>query len=88
MSEPQRVGRPVAYCAARLQPREGARKTADEVFDDYVAWCQQQNLMPLRAGVFREKLAAVIAMADIPKHADWSDLVLLDTDFASPARKR
>ncbi len=59
------IGRPLAYMAARLDPKPGAIQTADELHQDYVTWCGEQRLTALKAGAFREELVALARQTGI-----------------------
>ena len=76
-----RIGRPLAYAQAQLMPMARASLTADEIHQDYMAWCTRQALVPLKAGPFREALAAICRAVGIGVHTDAGELVLLDTSF-------
>ncbi len=81
---PTAIGRVTSYAAARLVPRANEKHTAEEIFLDYVEWCAKSRHVPLRDGVFRERLADVARAAGIPRHAEWADTVYIDVAFAEP----
>ena len=82
------IGRPLAYMAARLDPKPGAIQTADELHQDYVTWCGEQRLTALKAGAFREELVALARQTGIGLAQDTGDTILLDTSLRPGGRKR
>ena len=80
-TSPDSIGRPLAYAKASLRPTARATLTADEIHQDYMAWCTRQALVPLKVGPFREALATICRAAGIGTHTDAGELVLLDTSF-------
>ena len=84
MAGHEKVGRVVAYVAARLVPKAGATLTAEEITLDYQRWCRANGAIPLRDGPFREGLAQLAQRIDLRSEANDADIIYRDVVFAEP----
>ena len=70
MAKVEKVGRVIAYAAARLVPHEGATLTAEAITLDYHRWCDRHGYLKLRDGAFREEFARLAAHIEMRSEAN------------------
>jgi hypothetical protein len=66
------------YAMDRLEPREQAEVSADELFDDYVVWCGWRGHVPYSKRIFLSQLADIGEEVGIPLKGAGEALVCLD----------
>lgn len=85
-----RLGAVEAYMLVRVGFEPGRQLTCSEAFLDYRAWCEREDLAPLRETEFIRRFEAVAREAGIPLRQRGSNLSFMDTslqDLASgPSR--
>lgn len=78
------LGDATVWADERLQPVQGGRLTANQLFNDYEAWCRKRNYVAMREGVFVDQLMTLANEVGMPMAQSGSNLEFRDVGLGVP----
>jgi hypothetical protein len=78
------LGDAAVWADERLQPVQGGRLTANQLFNDYEVWCRKRNYVAMREGVFIDQLMTLANEVGMPMAQSGSNLEFRDVGLGVP----